>query len=201
LLSSLPGGLSECSHDGSWLGAAGAGVAQLVSGSEAGATAGLGAAGLATAGAFFFFAGAFLALDFLALTFVADFFGAAAFAFLADFFADFLAFFADLLAVFFEDFFADFFFAVRIFLFFLAFLPFLFFLPLAIVILLCCRRPMSIGLFESSASRFVYFKVVYLEVIQLKVVRRKGGANRSVQSWPGTARRPIEKLNCVHYGN
>src|ERR1700676_1725231 len=24
------------------------------------------------------------------------------------------------------------------------------------------------------------------------------GANRSVQSWPGTARRPIEKLNRVH---
>src|SRR6202041_2427044 len=76
-----------------------------------------------------------------------------AFAFLADFFADFLAFFADFLSDFFEDFFADFFFAVRSLLLFLAFLPFLFFLPLAIVILLCCRRPMSIGLFESSASR------------------------------------------------
>ena len=70
---------------------------------------------------------------------------------------------------------------------------------------------MSIGLFESSASRFVYFKVFYLkavylkvvclEVVQLKVVRRKGGAKQSVQSWPGTARRPIEKLNCVHDGN
>jgi hypothetical protein len=144
LLSSLPDGLADCSHDGSWLGAAGVGVAQLVSGSGAGfgAAAGLGALGaadlgaadlgaadLATAAAFFFFAGAVLALTFFALAFLADFFGAA-FAFLADFFADFLAFFAD----FFEDFFADFFFAVRSFLFFLAFLPFLFFLPLAIVI-------------------------------------------------------------------
>jgi len=73
-------------------------------------------------GAAFFFAGAFLALAFLA-----DFFGAAAFDFLADFFADFLAFFAD----FFEDFFA-----VIAFFFVLLFLPLFFFLPLAIVILL-----------------------------------------------------------------
>jgi hypothetical protein len=65
-------------------------------------------------------------------------------------------------------------------LFFLAFLPFLFFLPLAIVILLL--PPIN----------------VYRA---FQVVRHKDGANRSVQSWPGTARRPIEKLNCVDHGN
>jgi hypothetical protein len=97
----------------------------------AGLGAALGAAGV-TAGAAFFFAERFLALAFWA-----DFFGAAAFDFLAAFFADFLAFFADFFAAFLEDFFADFFFAVtRLFLAFLAFLPFLLFLPLAIVILL-----------------------------------------------------------------
>jgi hypothetical protein len=137
----------ECPHDGAGLDAAGLGAAQLGAagggvgaGLGAGAGAGLGAAigaaglgagglgagGLA-AGAAFFFAAAFLA----------DFFGAAAFDFLADFFADLLAFFADFLADFFEDFFADFFFAVTtLFLPFLAFLLFLLFFPLAIVILL-----------------------------------------------------------------
>jgi hypothetical protein len=138
----------ECPHDGAGLDAAGLGAAQLGAagggvgaGLGTGAGAGLGAAigaaglgaggfgagGLAT-GAAFFFAAAFLALAFLA-----DFFGAAAFDFLADFFADLLAFFAD----FFEDFFADFFLAVTaLFLAFLAFLLFLLFFPLAIVILL-----------------------------------------------------------------
>ena len=128
--------LPECPHDGAeGVEAAGLGAAQLGA-AGAGAGAGLGAGGLA-AGAAFFFAGA----AFLALAFLADFFGAAAFDFLADFFADFLAFFADFFADFFEDFFedffADFFFAVRsFFLFFLTFLPPFFFLPLAIVILL-----------------------------------------------------------------
>ena len=129
-------------HDGAGVGAAGLGEAQLGAagagvGAGAGAAtgaglgaAGFGAAGFATAAGAAFFAGLFLALAFLA-----DFFGAAAFDFLADFFADFLAFFADFFADFFEDFFADFFFAVRSF-FFLFFLPPFFFLPLAIVILL-----------------------------------------------------------------
>jgi hypothetical protein len=100
---------------------------------------------------------------------------------LADFLADFLAFFAGFLADFFEDFFADFFFAVRtFFLVFLLFLPFLFFLPLAIVILLLP----PIHVYQA-----------------FQVVRLKRGANRSVQSWPGTACRPIEKLNRVHHRN
>ncbi len=181
----------ECPHDGAGLDAAGLGAAQLGAagggvgaGLGAGAGAGLGAAigaaglgagglgagGLA-AGAAFFFAAAFLA----------DFFGAAAFDFLADFFADLLAFFADFLADFFEDFFADFFFAVTtLFLPFLAFLLFLLFFPLAIVILLL--PPIN----------------VYRA---FQVVRLKRGANRSVQSWPGTACRPIEKLNRVHHRN
>jgi hypothetical protein len=122
-------------HDSPALDSAGLGEAQLgaacaVAGASL-ASWGSGAAGL-RAGAAFFFAAAFLGLAFLA-----DFFGAAAFDLLADFFADFLAFFADFFADFFEDFFADFFFAVRsFFLFFLAFLPPFFFLPLAIVILL-----------------------------------------------------------------
>ena len=168
--------LPECPHDGAeGVEAAGLGAAQLGA-AGAGAGAGLGAGGLA-AGAAFFFAGA----AFLALAFLADFFGAAAFDFLADFFADFLAFFADFFADFFEDFFADFFFAVRsFFLFFLTFLPPFFFLPLAIVILLL--PPIN----------------VYRA---FQVVRLKCGANRSVQSWPGTACRPIEKLNRVHHRN
>ena len=181
-------------------------MAQLCSGAGVGAGAGLGAAaGLDAAaglgagagfdaaglGAAFFFAGAFLALAFLA-----DFFGAAAFFadfladFFADFFADFLAFFAD----FFEDFLADFFFAVRSFLLFLAFLPF-FFLPLAIVILLL--PPINV---------YRAFQIVRLQAFDLKSSPQKSrrledGANRLVQSWPGTARRPIEKLNCVNHGN
>jgi hypothetical protein len=130
-----------------------------------------------------------LAALFFELAFLADFFGAAAFAFLADFFADlpadffadFLAVFADFLADFFEDFFADFFFAVTaLFLAFLAFLLFLLFLPLAIVILLL--PPIN----------------VYRA---LQVVRFPLGANRSVQCWPRTACRPIEKLNGVHHRN
>jgi hypothetical protein len=182
---------AECPHDGAGLDAAGVGAAQLGAagggvgaglGAGAGAgfgaaigaaglnTGGLGAGGLA-AGAAFFFAAAFLA----------DFFGAAAFDFLADFFADFLAFFTAFLADFFEDFFADFFFAVTtLFLPFLAFLLFLLFFPLAIVILLL--PPIN----------------VYRA---FQVVRLKRGANRSVQSWPGTACRPIEKLNRVHHRN
>ena len=109
-----------------------------------------------------------------AMDFLADF--------LADFFADFLAFFADFLAVFFEDFLADFFFAVtRLFLAFLAFLPPFFFLPLAIVILLL--PPTNV---------YRAFQVV--RPLKLK-------AQRSVQSWPGTACRPIEKLNRVHHRN
>ncbi|MGA7993680.1 MAG: hypothetical protein WCA28_02085 [Bradyrhizobium sp.] len=154
-------------------------MAQLGAGAGAGAgagsntgAAGFGAAGLAT----FFFAGLFLAPAFLAA-----FFGAAALDFLADFLADFfadlLAFFADFLA----DFFADFFFAVtRLFLAFLAFLPPFFFLPLAIVILL---------LPPTNVYR------------AFQVVRLKLKARRSVQSRPGTACRPIEKLNRVHHRN
>jgi hypothetical protein len=108
------------------LGAAGLGVAGFGAAGLGIAAAGLATAGLAAGAAFF-------AALFLARAFLADFFGAAAFDFLADFFADFLAFFAD----FFEDFLADFFFAVRtFFLFFLLFLPPFFFLPLAIMILL-----------------------------------------------------------------
>ncbi len=75
---------------------------------------------------------AFFATLFLAPAFLADFFGAAAFDFLADFFADFLAFFAD----FFADFLADFFAVISFFLLFFSFLPPFFFLPLAIMILL-----------------------------------------------------------------
>jgi hypothetical protein len=176
----------ECPHDGAGLDTAGLGAAQLGAagggvgaglgaGADAGLGAAIGAAGLGAgglaAGAAFFFAAAFLA----------DFFGAAAFDFLADFFADLLAFFADFLADFFEDFFADFFFAVTtLFLPFLAFLLFLLFFPLAIVILLL--PPIN----------------VYRA---FQVVRLKRGANRSVQSWPGTACRPIEKLNRVHHRN
>jgi hypothetical protein len=165
---------SDCPHDG-----AGLGVAQLGAGAGSGAGVGstAGAAGLAGA----FFAGRFLALAFLALAFFAAFFGAAALAFLADFFADFLAFFADFLAVFFADFFADFFLAVtRLFLAFLAFLPPFFFLPLAIVILLL--PPINV---------YRAFQVVCLKL----------KAERSVLSWPGTACRPIEKLNRVHHRN
>ncbi|MGO8911852.1 MAG: hypothetical protein ACLQDM_21350 [Bradyrhizobium sp.] len=153
------------------LGAEGAGAG---AGAGAGGAAGLGAAGFAGAA---FFAGLFLAPAFLAaffgaaFDFLADFF--------ADFFADFLAFFTDFLADFFEAFFADFFFAVRIFLPFLAFLPF-FFLPLAIVTLLL-----------TPTNVYRAFQVVCL----------KREVHRSVQSWPGTARRPIEKLNRVHHRN
>ena len=140
----------ECPHDGVGLDAAGLGAAQLGAagggvgaglGTGAGLGAAIGAAGLGAgafgagglaAGAAFFFAAAFLAPAFLA-----DFFGVAAFDFLADFFADLLAFFADFFADFFEDFLADFFLAVTaLFLAFLAFLLFLLFFPLAIVILL-----------------------------------------------------------------
>ena len=173
----VDGGVDELSpHDG-----AGLGVAQLGAGAGAGAGSNTGAAGLGAAGlAAFFFAELFLAPAFLA-----DFFGAAALDFLADFladfFADFFAFFTDFFAVFFEDFFADFFFAVtRLFLAFLAFLPPFFFLPLAIVILLL--PPTNV---------YRAFQVVRLEL----------EAQRSVQSWPGTACRPIEKLNRVHHRN
>jgi hypothetical protein len=121
-------------------GAAGLGAAGL---GAAGLGAAFGGAGLATT-AVFFFAGLLFPLAFLA-----DFFGAAAFDFLADFFAV-LAFFADFFADFFEDFFADFFFAVRSFFLFLLFLPPFFFLPLAIMILLL-PPTMSIERFKSSA--------------------------------------------------
>jgi hypothetical protein len=179
----------ECPHDGAGLDAAGLGAAQLGAagggvgaglGTGAGLGAAIGAAGLGAgglgagglaAGAAFFFAAAFLA----------DFFGAAAFDFLADFFADLLAFFADFFADFFEDFFADFFLAVTaLFLAFLAFLLFLLFFPLAIVILLLS----PINVYRA-----------------FQVVRLRRGANRSVQSWPRTACRPIEKLNRVHHRN
>ena len=100
-------------------------------------------------------------------------------AFLACFLA--VVFFADFFADFFEDFFADFFFAVTsLFFLLLLFLPAFFFLPLAIVILLL--PPIN----------------VYRA---FQVVRLKRGANRSVQSWPGTPCRPIEKLNRVHHRN
>jgi hypothetical protein len=150
---------------------AGLGAAQLgAAGAGSGAGSTIGAAGF---GAAAFFAGLFLATAFLATAFLADFFGAA---FLADFFTAFLAFFADFLA----DFFADFFFAATtLFLPFLllAFLPAFFFLPLAIVILLL--PPINVHQrFKSFVSR---------------------DARRSVQFWPGTARRPIEKLNRVHH--
>jgi hypothetical protein len=183
-------GLDEASepHEGAEFDSAGLGEAQLWaagSGAGVGVDAALGAAdfeaeGLAAADlAAFFFAGL------LALAFLADFFGDAALDFLADlfavFFADFLAFLADLAADFFEDFFADFFFAARsLVLDFLAFLPFLFFLPLAIVILLL--PPINV---------YRAFQVVRLE----------RGANRSIQSWPGTTCRPIEKLNRVDHRN
>jgi hypothetical protein len=116
---------------------------------------------------------------------LADFFGAAAFDFLADFFADFFAdlaaFFADFFADFFDDFFADFFFAVTtFFLPLLLFLPAFFFLPLAIMTLLL--PPIH----------------VYRA---FQAVRCKRGANGLVRSWPGTACRPIEKLNRVHHRN
>jgi hypothetical protein len=63
---------------------------------------------------------------------------------------------------------------------FLAFLPAFFFLPLAIVILL---------LPPTNVYR------------AFQVVRLKLKAQRSVQSWPGTACRPVEKLNRVHHRN
>lgn len=127
------------------------------------------------AGAAFFFAAVFLPLAFLA-----DFFGAAAFGFLADFFADFLAFFADVLADFLEDFFAVFFFAVTsVRLLFLLFFPAFFFLALAIVILLLPPNNVYRAFTSSASMR----------------------GHRSVRSWPGTARRPIEKLNRVHHRN
>jgi hypothetical protein len=177
--------LPECPHDGAGLDGAGLdgaglGAAQLgADGAAAGAglraRAGFGASVAATAGAAFFFADAFLALAFLA-----DFFGAAL-DFLADFFADFLAFFTDFLADFLEVFFEVFFFAVRsFFLFFLSFLLFLLFFPLAIVILLFAAGPCPSSVSSRPLSR---------------------GANRSVQSWPGTACRPIEKLNRVNHRN
>ena len=161
------------------LGPAGAGAGAGV-GAASGA-AGLGAAGLGVAG---LAAGAaFFAVAFLA-AFLADFFGAAAFDFLADFFADFLAaflaFFADFFADFFEDFLPDFFFAIISFFLLFLLLPLFFFLPLAIVILLL--PPIK----------------VYRA---FQVVRLNRGANRSVQSWPRTACRPIEKLNRVHHRN
>src|SRR5229473_778766 len=161
------------------LGPAGAGAGAGV-GAASGA-AGLGAAGLGVAG---LAAGAaFFAVAFLA-AFLADFFGAAAFDFLADFFADFLAaflaFFADFFADLFEDFLPDFFFAIISFFLLFLLLPPFFFLPLAIVILLL--PPIN----------------VYRA---FQVVRLNRGANRSVQSWPRTACRPIEKLNRVHHRN
>ena len=198
LPSSLPGedGVDElspeCPHDGAGLGVAQLGAGAGVGAGSAAGTMGFGAEGFGAEGfgeegfdvegfdveglaAAVFFAGLFLALAFLA-----DFFGAVAFDFLADFLPDFLAaFFA-----FFADFFADFFFAaIRRFLAFLAFLP-AFFLPLAIVILLL--PPTNVY----RAFQVVRFK--------LQAQRQ---AQRSVQSWPGTACRPIEKLNRVHHRN
>jgi hypothetical protein len=129
----------------------------------------------AGAGASAGLAAALLAGAFLEAAFFADFFGAAFFAdFPAfDFFADFLA---DFLTDFLADFLADFFFAASVFLP-LAFLPF-FFLPLAIVILLLGR--------------------IYRA---LKIVCFRTRPVLSNRFWPGTTRRPIEKLNRVHYRN
>jgi hypothetical protein len=185
----------ECPHDGSrcdgaGLEAAAAGAAQLgAAGAGLGAGAGFGAAtvgaGLGAAG----FGAAGLAETagaalFAALAFLADFFGAALdflADFFTDFFADFFAFFADFFAAFFEVFFelflADFFFAVTSF--FLLFLFFLLFFPLAIVVLLL---PLIQSIERSSRPL-------------------SRGANRSVQSWPETACRPIEKLNRVNHRN
>ena len=195
LPSSLPGedGVDElspeCPHDGAGLGVAQLGAGAGVGAGSAAGTMGFGAEGLGAEGfgaegfdaegfdaegfAIEGLAAAvFFAGLFLALAFLADFFGAVAFDFLADFLAAFFAFFA--------DFFADFFFAaIRRFLAFLAFLP-AFFLPLAIVVLLL--PPIN----------------VYRA---FQVVRLKREAHRSVQPWPGTACRPIEKLNRVHHGN
>ena len=164
----------------------GAGVG-AASGTAAIGAAGLGARGLrgglgagvgaAATGA------AFFAAAFLAPAFLADFFGAAALDFLADFFAflaDFFAFFTDFLAAFFEDFFADFFLALTSFLFFFSFLPFLLFFPLAIVNLLLPP-------------------IIVYQAFQ--VVRFRTGPIDSDQSWPGTACRPIEKLNRMHHRN
>jgi hypothetical protein len=156
----------ECPHDGAGVDGAGLGVAQLdvaagacsaAGAAGVGGAAGFGAAGFGAAGfgaAGFGAAGltagaAFFAL-LLAPAFLADFFGAAAFDFLADFFADFdfladfvAVFFADFLADFFDDFFADFFFAVTTrFLLLFLFLPAFFFLPLAIMNLLL--RPIRV---------------------------------------------------------
>jgi hypothetical protein len=119
------------------------------------------------------------AADLGAAGFFADFFGAAFLAFFADFFADFFAvFLAVFFADFFADFLADFFFAVTAF--FLAFLPFAFFafLPLAIVVLLL--PPIFID------HAFQVFRI-------------SGALNRSVQSWPRAAGRPIEQLDRVNH--
>jgi len=193
LPSSLPGedGVDElspeCPHDGAGLGVAQLGAGAGVGAGSAAGTTGFGAGGFGAEGfdvegfdAEGLAAAAFFAGLFLPLAFLADFFGAVAFDFLADFLPDFLAaFFA-----FFADFFADFFFAaIRRFLAFLAFLP-AFFLPLAIVILLL--PPTNVY----RAFQVVRFK--------LQAQRQ---AQRSVQSWPGTACRPIEKLNRVHHRN
>jgi hypothetical protein len=177
----------------------------------AGFRAGLGAAGFAAAAGAAFLAGRFLALAFFA-DFLADFLTD----FLADFFADFLAdlpaFFADFLAffpaffeAFFEDFLADFFFAISTF-FFLAFsfLPFLFFFPLAIVTLLLppinLYRSLSIGRLKRPLFvRGQSISAVSVQSPNRSVVYRF--SRLSVQSWPGTARRPIEQLNRVHHGN
>jgi len=136
-------------HDGAGLGA-GLGVAQFDAGAGSGAGAGAGA-GLGAAA----FLGALFLGALLVAAFFADFFGAAFFAFLADFFA---AFFADFLADFFEDFLADFFFAITDFLAFLAFLLFLLFFALAIVILLLplirVRRALRIVRLERPIDQF-----------------------------------------------
>src|SRR5229473_3456499 len=142
-------------------------------GAGAGVGAASGAAGLGAAGLGVAGLGVVgLAAGAAAFDFLADFF--------ADFFADFLAFFADFLADFLEDFLPDFFFAIISFFLLFLLLPPFFFLPLAIVVLLL--PPIN----------------VYRA---FQVVRLNRGANRSVQSWPRTACRPIEKLNRVHHRN
>ena len=134
---------------------------------QLGAASGSGAgAGAGFAETAFFFAAVFFGAAIVAAFFAA--FLADFFGALATFFAAF-AFFAD----FFEAFFAAFFFAATSFFYF-AFLPFLAFFALAIVVLLLP----PINVYQA------------LEVIRAS----PRGADRSVRSWPGTARRPIEKL-------
>lgn len=152
---------------------AGLGLAQLGAGAGSASAAGAGAgAGL---GAAFFFGALFLLAAFLGAAFLAAFLPA----FLADFF---VAFFADFFADFLADFFAPFFFAATAFLAFfalafLAFLAFFAFFAISIILLLP-----PINHYRTSADRRIF-------------------ASQSVQRWPWTSRRPIEKLNRMHHRN